>query len=416
MLQAQQLDRRSGSPGRTAGRRRRARRGVGVRRLHRRLDRLSAHARATVAAADRRTDRPFTAAARSAHPAGRWPPASRASWASPSIWTGSGGSEVTRTRRAWKRSDRALRCGGGPAASTASAAPRSPPGIPVPRTTMTSSRPSVGSIGWRGPTRPGISWPQFAMRTTRPSTSWTSPSTSIRNETGRSRAASLHRRDDVGEEPEAPLQVGRGGGHDPGIEPETAGDHERHLAGRLAGPGGRRVAPGRPAQVDPVARCRSRSGGSRCAVCRGMPRADANTLPVPAGTIASGTPLPARAAAASRIVPSPPATATRGASGRRGERGADRLRRRIHEDRRPARPRLHRAEHRVGHPGSAGRVGQLRRVRVDDHQRRPGPASISGECAARRRALYGAPHAEPRGGRGWRAGRGLGPDRRGPAM
>ena len=49
--------------------------------------------------------------------------------------------------------------------------------------------------------------------------------------------------------------------------------------------------------------------------------ADARTLPVPPGTMASGIGRPARAAAASRIVPSPPAATTSGGAGVGAEAG-----------------------------------------------------------------------------------------------
>ena len=105
-----------------------------------------------------------------------------------------------------------------------------------PVTTITSSRPSVGSIGWRGPTRPGMIWPQFATRTTRPLSSWTL-AVGLDPERDRPQPGGLAERgDDVGREPQPALQLGRRAGHDAGVEAD-ARRRRRTAFDPAAGPG-----------------------------------------------------------------------------------------------------------------------------------------------------------------------------------
>ena len=165
--------------------------------------------------------------------------------------------------------------------------------------------------------------------------------------------------------PAFPLVLGRG--HDPGIEAHPAGDREDPLLGSwpVARPGVQRARPrsmtrGRPWRM-----------ASRPERMPRIPSEPARTLPVPAGTIASGVPRPMSAVAASRTVPSPPTATTSGAS------VASASAARVVLERRPPPPAgsrpvamADRPMTAAGDPLALGRIAQLRCPRVDQDQRR----------------------------------------------
>ena len=137
----------------------------------------------------------------------------------------------------------------------------------------------------------------------------------------RSGSATISRRDDLADrgadvrpELQVALPLVLGGGHDPGVEAHPAGDREdplvaagrRRRIGRDRPPAGHpEVQAARPAGPDDVGRRADRRGSraSRRGRCRSRP---ARSRAASRG--------PTSAAAASRTVPSPPTTTTRGAS------------------------------------------------------------------------------------------------------
>ena len=183
---------------------------------------------------------------------------------------------------------------------------------------------------------------------------------------------------DVRAEPHPALPLVLGGGHDPRVEAHPAGDEEHVLAVRR-GASRRRRAPARPPEVDrPLAPWRIASTAARTLP---SPSADASTLPVPPGTIASGIGRPARADAASRIVPSPPAATTSGGSGvdaelgDRGLRGGEVA---VDDAGRAPGPGQDRVRDRLDDLAAASRIREPRRTRIHDDQRRRGVVRIGG--------------------------------------
>ena len=103
-----------------------------------------------------------------------------------------------------------------------------------------------------------------------------------------------------------------GRGHDPRVPADPGGDREQGLDGRLAARSrqGGRTEVDRPRGREPGAPAPSAPDRS------GTPSAVASTLPVPAGTIANGIPLPASATVKPATVPSPPTATTSPAASR----------------------------------------------------------------------------------------------------
>ena len=100
-----------------------------------------------------------------------------------------------------------------------------------------------------------------------------------------------------------------------------------------------------------------------------IPTAPARTLPVPAGTTASGVARPISAVAASRTVPSPPTTTTSRRVRRLGQRRAGRLERVRLDPRLRPEPMPDRADDRRRDPLALGRIDDPRRPRIDQDQR-----------------------------------------------